>query len=236
VKGGAFRFSFIGERWYTRKKELQEDGLLRIYTFPLGPLQTNCYVVANEETNEAVIIDAGMHPRALLDKAAEYQVKAILLTHAHFDHMGGLTEIREKTGAPVYIHEIEQEWLTNPDLNGSSRWPMLGGAMTAEPAEHEVEEGDVLSLAGMSIRVLETPGHTPGGVSFLIEQHLFSGDTLFAHSIGRTDLPGGDYEQLITSIEEKLMPLPDDTQVYPGHGPGTTIGFERLHNPFLGGM
>lgn len=206
---------------------------MRIYTFPLGPLQTNCYVVANEETNEAIIIDAGMHPNELLDKASEYEVRAILLTHAHFDHMGGLEQVRKKTGAPVYIHNIEQEWLTNPNLNGSSNWPMIGGPMTTDYAEHEVKDGDMLTLAGFSVQVMETPGHTPGGVSFLIGQELFSGDTLFAHSIGRTDLPGGNYEQLIRSIQEKLMPLPGETRVYPGHGPDTTIGFEKLHNPFI---
>ncbi|AMA72552.1 MULTISPECIES: MBL fold metallo-hydrolase [Aneurinibacillus] len=208
---------------------------MRIYTFPLGPLQTNCYIIANEETNEAIIIDAGMHPGSLLDKASEYKVRAILMTHAHFDHMGGLDEIRKKTGAPVYIHPNEQEWLQNPDLNGSSHWPMVGDAMRTERAEYELADGDVLDLAGMSIRVLETPGHTPGGVSFLIGEHLFSGDTLFAHSIGRTDLPGGNYGQLIRSIQEKLMPLPEETHVYPGHGPETTIGFEKMHNPFIAG-
>ncbi|WP_276912485.1 MBL fold metallo-hydrolase [Aneurinibacillus aneurinilyticus] len=206
---------------------------MRIYTFPLGPLQTNCYVVANEETNEAIIIDAGMHPGELLDKANEYEVQAILLTHAHFDHMGGLEQVRKKTGAPVYIHNAEQEWLTNPALNGSSNWPMIGGPMTTDRAEHEVKDGDLLTFAGFNVQVMETPGHTPGGVSFLIGQELFSGDTLFAHSIGRTDLPGGNYEQLIRSIQEKLLPLPEETRVYPGHGPDTTIGFEKLHNPFI---
>ncbi|WP_047151532.1 MBL fold metallo-hydrolase [Aneurinibacillus tyrosinisolvens] len=209
---------------------------MRIFTFPLGPLQTNCYVITNEETREAVIVDAGMNPGELLDKAAEYTVRAILMTHAHFDHMGGLEQIRKKTGAPVYINASEQEWLGNPDLNGSSRWPMVGGAMSASPAEYEAKQGDVLEIAGMKIDVLETPGHTPGGLSFLFDGHVFSGDTLFAHSIGRTDLPGGNYEQLIASIQDKLMELPDETKVYPGHGQGTTIGFEKAHNPFITGI
>ncbi|WP_027414470.1 MBL fold metallo-hydrolase [Aneurinibacillus terranovensis] len=209
---------------------------MNIHTFQLGPLQTNCYIIANSETKEALIIDAGMSPGELLDAAGPYTVKAVLLTHAHFDHMGGLEQIRNKVKAPVYIHPNEQEWLGNADLNGSSRWPMIGGAMTAQPAEHELHDEDVLELAGFTIRVMETPGHSPGSLSFLIEDHVFSGDALFNRSIGRTDLPGGNYEQLITSIHDKLMELPDETSVHPGHGPATTIGEEKLYNPFVSGI
>jgi hydroxyacylglutathione hydrolase len=209
---------------------------MQIYTFPLGPLQTNCYIIANDDSKEAIIVDAGMNPDELIYKSEEYTVQAILMTHAHFDHMGGLDKIRRKVKAPVYIHKNEQEWLVNADLNGSSRWPTIGGAMLSEPAEHETADGEVLELAGFSIRVLETPGHTPGGLSFLIDKHLFSGDTLFARSIGRTDLLGGNYDQLMESIHDKLMELPDETIVYPGHGPATTIGDEKTYNPFISGI
>lgn len=204
-----------------------------IHTFPLGALQTNSYLICNQNTKEAIIVDAGARPARLLEKAADYQVKAVLLTHAHFDHIAGLHEIREATGAPVYLHSSEQEWLSDPKLNGAFLWPMVGEFVKSEEAEFILEDGQTLELAGFEISVLHTPGHSPGGVSFRIGEHVFSGDALFSGSIGRTDLPGGNYEQLIQSVKEKLMVLPDDTVCYPGHGPNTTIGNERLYNPFL---
>lgn len=208
---------------------------MKIFMYPLGPLQTNCYVIGNEDTGEALIIDAGAGPDALLSKARDYKVKAILLTHAHFDHISGLNSIRQATNAPVYIHRSEQSWLKDPDLNGSSRWPTVAEKTICEQAEFELEDGQTLELAGFSIKVLYTPGHSPGGISFLIDQHLFCGDALFAQSIGRTDLPGGNYSQLMQSIQNKLMVLPDETICYPGHGPKTTIGSEKLYNPFITG-
>ena len=209
---------------------------MNIHMYPLGPLQTNSYLVCNNKTNEAVIIDAGMDPEALLQEGSGYDVKAILLTHAHFDHILGLNKVIKATNAPVYIHGVEQDWLVDPSLNGSARWPALGELAVCERAENELEDGQTLQLAGFEIQVLYTPGHSPGGVSFLIDNHLFSGDALFAQSIGRTDLPGGSYEQLITSIQDKLMVLPDETICYPGHGPKTTIGSEKLYNPFITGI
>lgn len=206
---------------------------MQIYTYPLGPLQTNSYLVVNEETKQGIIIDAGMNPAVLIKKASDYNVEGILLTHAHFDHMGGVEEIRKAVNAPVYVHSVEQSFIQNPELNLSSNWFMTGQGIKGKPAENEYKDGDLLELAGMKIIVLETPGHTPGSVSLLIGKHIFTGDALFQGSIGRTDFPGGSFTQLKKSIFTQLFTLHDETVVYPGHGLTTTIGKEKKENPFL---
>jgi hydroxyacylglutathione hydrolase len=205
---------------------------------PLGPLQTNCYLIY-DNNNSCLIVDPGDNPRKLSSVIEQLELKpvAILLTHAHFDHIGAVDSIRDKYAIQVYMHEKEKEWLTDPALNGSKHF-MLSNMITARKADHFFKgEGD-LAIEGFSLSVFETPGHSPGSVSFYSPDHQFvvAGDALFQGSIGRTDLPGGNHNQLIRSIHERLLVLPEDTEVLPGHGPTTTIGYEMDSNPFLNGF
>jgi hydroxyacylglutathione hydrolase len=211
---------------------------LKIEAFSLGPIGTNAYLLSRPNEGKAIIIDPGMNPKPLLKRIGDLQLEAILLTHAHFDHIGGVDEIRKLKGSPVYLHDAEADWLTNPKLNGSTKYPELGGPIQTDPAEFALDQGQVLKLIGLEIKVLHTPGHSPGSVSFLIGSesegwYLFGGDVLFRLSVGRTDLPGGRSEELLDSIHGKLFKLPDETVVYPGHGVKTTIGYERDNNPHV---
>jgi len=205
---------------------------IQIETLVLGPLQTNAYLLKDPETNRAVVIDPGMKPGALLRRIEPLEVEAILLTHAHFDHMAGADEVRDAKGCPVYLHDLEADWLTDPKKNGSALWSEVGGLITARPAEYDLAEGQVLKLLGADIRVLHTPGHSPGSVGFLLGDKLFAGDALFRLGVGRTDLYGGNDRELHDTLHGKLFKLADDVQVLPGHGPRTTIGYERANNPY----
>lgn len=207
--------------------------MLNIETFNLGPLQTNAYLLTGSEEGKAVIIDPGMNPGPLLKRIANLEIEAILLTHAHFDHMAGVEEIRKLKGCPVYLHDLEQDWLGSPKLNGSLMWPNVCPPLSTDAAEYDLAAGQKLNFIGHTFTVYHTPGHSPGSVSFLNGNHLFSGDVLFRMGVGRTDLPGGRERDLLDSIQNTLFKLPDDVIVYPGHGPRTTIGFEKQQNPYV---
>ena len=200
---------------------------------PVGPIQTNCYLAGCEETKEGVVIDPGDEAGRILAEIAEagLTIKYILNTHAHFDHILANGPLVEATGAPLAIHPLELPLLRN---NGGASMFGLTAPRGPDP-DIELAEGDTITFGTQTFEVLFTPGHTVGHVSFYEPKAhiIFDGDVLFAGGIGRTDLPGGDYETLMNSITEKLMVLPDETVVCSGHGPVTTIGRERASNPWL---
>ncbi|MEL1135102.1 MBL fold metallo-hydrolase [Desulfitobacterium sp. THU1] len=198
----------------------------------VGPMGANCYLVSCPETKKAAIIDPGANSDGLKKWIADkgVQVEYILLTHGHFDHIGAVDDLREQYQAKAGIHHEDAVMLTSGAHNLSR---MLGKSFEYKPADFFLEEGQVLQVGKLSLTVIATPGHSLGGVCFLTAEGLLSGDTLFDGSVGRADFPGGSMEELINSIEEKLLILPDDTMVYPGHGPETTIGREKRDNPFL---
>lgn len=208
---------------------------MNIYQLPLGLLQTNAYLLHDEQTNELLIIDPGSDGAQVIKKIKDLNASplAILLTHAHFDHIGAVDELRDYYQIPVYLHKNEENWLQDSSLNGSKRFTMK--EVSIKPADVIIESEQKKTIGFFSFEILETPGHSPGSVSYLFKDEGFvaSGDALFYQSIGRTDLPFGDYETLLQSIQEKLLQLPEDTIVAPGHGPKTTIGFEKNNNPFL---
>ncbi|MFC7442298.1 MBL fold metallo-hydrolase [Laceyella putida] len=209
---------------------------MKIETYVFGPAMTNCFLVYDEGSKRGWVVDPGMNPSQLLSRMQELEIKleAILLTHAHFDHIGGVEAVRELSGAPVYVHRAEADWLTDPAKNGSTFFPGFP-LVTCQPAEQLLAGGESLELVGEELKVLHTPGHSPGSVTYVWRDVIFSGDVLFQQSIGRTDLPGGDYETLMRSIHELLMELPEGTRVLCGHGPATTIGREQQSNPYVTG-
>ncbi len=204
------------------------------YTFPVGPLACNCSVIALQEGGEALVIDPGADVSRILAYLTQHRLRltAIIVTHAHLDHIGGAAQLKQNTGVPVMLQARDMDLYAN--LDWQARW-MGVPTPSCTAIDLELEERTAVQSAGLTLRVLETPGHTPGSVCLWMpdEALLFAGDTLFAGSIGRTDLPGGDPRQILSSLHHKLLALPDVTQVVPGHGPETSIGEERQSNPFL---
>jgi len=198
----------------------------------VGPFEVNCYIFGDAKTKEVVVIDPGDNFPVIWEtiQEAEYKVKGIILTHGHADHIGAVGELKNQTQAPIYIHPEDKEMLTDPKLNRSIYW---GVAITAPPADKLLKEGDILKIGNVSLKVIHTPGHTLGGICLEYDKILLTGDTLFAGSIGRTDFPGSSFQSLIDSIKKKLLILPDEIEIFPGHGPSSTIGEERVSNPFL---
>ena len=207
---------------------------MKVGKFVLGPVATNCYIGINEETKECFIVDPATCPPEFVSyiKNAGLTVKAVLLTHGHFDHIIGLDALLKEFPVPVYAHEAERDVLESEQLNSSAS--MLGQPYSFSGADF-VTNRQELRIAGFEIRVVYTPGHTIGGCCYYIEKEkaLFSGDTLFRGSVGRTDLPTGSMGQLVSSVRDRLFVLPDDTKVYPGHMEETTIGYEKKYNPFI---
>lgn len=204
-----------------------------IERFPMGPIAANCYALLDEASGEAAVIDPGAFEQPLVDylgSDAVKKVRYILLTHGHYDHLMGVAQVKKLTGTPVYIHPGDAACLT--DESESLADTHLPGQQNYVTPDGFLEEGMELPLGELTIRVLHTPGHSRGGVCFVVGDVIFSGDTLFRHTCGRTDLPGGDYATLMHSLE-RLARLPGDYQVYPGHNRSTTLAHERTHNRYL---
>jgi glyoxylase-like metal-dependent hydrolase (beta-lactamase superfamily II) len=211
---------------------------MQLQTFPVGPFQCNCSILADPQTGTAVVIDPGDEAVAIAEAIAAQGVRVthVLHTHAHVDHVGGTAELQRACGGTTWLHKGDQ-WLAE---NLATQCAMIGLPVPeTPPIDRWLEEGTRVDFAGAALETLHTPGHTPGSCCFVLAAHgrqlLFAGDTLFAGSIGRTDLWGGDTAQIMSSLRGKLLALDDDTEVVAGHGPGTTIGRERRGNPFLTG-
>lgn len=205
-------------------------------TIVVGELGVNCYLLADSQTKEGVVIDPGAEPERILAavKSNGIKVTAVLNSHGHFDHIGGNRKVTETTGAGLMINKEDEHFLSRAST--SARMYGLKAEDSPVPSSY-LAEGDIVRFGTHEIKVIHIPGHSPGGSCFYLEKDgiLISGDSLFAESIGRTDLPGGSQKQLVSTIRAKLLTLPETVKVFPGHGPSTTIGHEKKHNPYLGG-
>ncbi len=203
-----------------------------IQSLTVGPIQATCFIVGDEQTKEAVVIDPGDEARRIFSGLQKHSLtlKYIINTHGHFDHVGANKALKSLTGAPILIHQGDAPMLSG--LSGSAR--MWGMQAEDSPPDQLIKDGDRITFGQITLQVIHTPGHSPGGISLYTPKVVFVGDTLFAGSIGRTDFPGGDYDLLISGVRNRLFVLGDDVQVFPGHGPDTTIGYEKKYNPFFG--
>lgn len=200
--------------------------------FGVGPMDSNCYIIGCQQTKMAAVVDPGAEGGRILERLKKLGLTCqyIILTHGHVDHIGALNEVRQGTGAKVLIHKQDAGMLTNPALNLSM---FMGSLLKCKAADRLLEDGEKLELGNLTLEVLHTPGHAPGGISLKVGDDLITGDTLFAGSVGRSDFPGGNHNVMINSIKTKLLPFPNSTRVFPGHGPSSTIGDEKQSNPFL---
>jgi hydroxyacylglutathione hydrolase len=201
---------------------------------PVGPLQCNCSIIGDETTHEAMVIDPGDEIQSILALVGKHnlQVKQIVITHAHIDHVGGAMKLRAATGAPILLNQNDYDLLKMLDIQATWIGVPPPGKVDIDQS---IGQADTVKAGSLTANVISTPGHTEGSIClyFPVEKKLIAGDTLFSGSIGRTDLPGGSFEKIVDSLHDKLLALPDDTVVIPGHGPQTTIGEERENNPFL---
>ena len=199
----------------------------------LGPIQANCYILGCEQTREAAVIDPGGEPERILMELAKHELtlKYIINTHGHFDHVSANGPLKKATGASILIHAEDAPMLTQLSQAAAS-WGLT--AEDSPPPDRYLQDGDEVAFGNITLKVICTPGHSPGGISLFTDESVFVGDTLFAGSVGRTDLPGGDPNVLKASIQQKLFTLGDEVKVYPGHMHATTIGAEKRQNPFVG--
>lgn len=218
------------------QKNVVKRGDMIFETLVVGELGVNCFIMADSQTKEGLVIDPGAEPERVLAavKSSGVKVLYVLNTHGHFDHIGANRKVTQATGAKLMINREDEPFLSRASL--SARMYGLSTEDSPPPASY-LAEGDIIRFGSHEIRVIHIPGHSPGGSCFYLEKDgiIISGDSLFAGSIGRTDLPGGSQALLVLSIRSKLLTLPEATQVFPGHGPSTTIGHEKRHNPYLGG-